>query len=248
MSDDKELTLEDAYAEPAEVAEGTVETAPVETKTDEPAEPEVATEDKPAESTTDSKPPKGLDDPRWDKQSWMHSQAMDEREKRQKWEHRALDAEGKLTAQEPVERVSVLEDEEAWSAQQDQLLNQRIGNEALNMSQALAEREFGTEVVDEAVEWFKEVAKKSPYMLERFNKSPLKHHEIIRMRQEEIDRAEMSDMPALKAKMEAEIRKELQAEADGKKEPSITPSLASARASGSEQNTDTESWEDMLGE
>ncbi len=250
----EELTLDDAYAEDsAEVAE--VITKTIETDEVKESEPEVVEEPvktepeaKPEESTTDSKLPEGLDDPRWDRDSWMFSQAMDERGKVHSLRTENAQFRKELDALKKPEEdeVSVLENEELWQKNQDQ----KSANELLGVTRAFAVDKFGEETVVKAEKWYANEGIKSPYVSNLVDTAKLKFHQAVYSMQEDEAR---QDPETFKAKYEAEVLEKFKAEGWTRPQetetepPSITPSLASKRSAGSDI-TAAEDWEDILGE
>ncbi len=241
----EELTLDDAFSE--EVAEPEVITKTIETDAVKAEEPEVVEESvktepetKPEESTTDSK-----------QESWTFSQAMDEREKRQKEKKRADDLQLRLDALEkPADEVSVFEDEPGFKAQLEQKSDQKLANAMLAMSRAYAVRELGEDIVAETEKWYADEGIKSPYVSNQVDTAKLKFHKAVLLMQEDKAR---QDPETFKAKYEAEVLEKLKAEGwtppqeTETDSPSITPSLASSRSAGSKSEP-PEDYEDMLGE
>jgi len=241
----EELTLDDAFSD--EVAEPEVITKTIETDAVKAEEPEVVEESvktepetKPEESTTDSK-----------QESWTFSQAMDEREKRQKEKKRADDLQLRLDALEkPADEVSVLDDEEAWQENQDQKSDQKLANAMLAMSRAYAVRELGEDTVAETEKWYADEGMKSPYVSSLVDGAELKFHKAHDLMLEDKAR---QDPETFKAKYEAEVLEKLKAEGWTPPQetetdpPSITPSLASSRSTGSKSEP-PEDYEDILGE
>ncbi len=243
MSQD-ELSLDEAYAEEstevAEVITKTIETDEV--KADEPETTEetvkTETEEKPEESTTDSK-----------KESWTFSQAMDEREKRQKWETRAEKAEARLAELETKkDDVSIFDNEEAWKAEQDQKIGVAVEQAKMDMSRAYAVKEFGEEKVAAAEAWTETEGIKSPFVLDNINRSDLKYHKAIELMEDDSNR---HDPEKFAASIESKVMEKLEADGwtrpDSKSKESepITPSLASKRSAGGEKPVD-EDFEDIL--
>ena len=216
---------------PAEVVEAEpeveAETPEVEAKTEEAEKPE--------ESTTDSK-----------EESWTFSQAMDEREKRQKAVAKVEELEAKLKTYEdkPEDDVSIFEDESAWKAKQDEKVQQETRNVALNMSQAFAEEVYGEEKVAEATKWMQDEGVKSPYIVNEFNAAKLPFHKLVKLHEAEQERL---NPEAYKAKLKAEILKEIKSEVVAEPEPSIKQSLASKRSAG-EPSKFPDNPEDILGD
>ena len=216
-------------------AEPVVEAEPETTETPEVEVIETKDVVEPEESTTDSK-----------EESWTFSQAMDEREKRQKWQKKAEELEEKLKATETTEDdVSIFEDESAWKAKQDEKVQQETRNVALNMSQAFAEEVYGEEKVAEATKWMQDEGVKSPYIVNEFNAAKLPFHKLVKLHEAEQERL---NPEAYKAKLKAEILKEIKSEVAAEEpETPIKPSLASKRSAG-EPSKFPDNPEDILGD
>lgn len=229
------FTLTDALTGDTEKTEAVTE------ETTEETEPEKAeATEETSEETTEEKSEKKEDSPpeSKDKEHWTFSQAMDQRERRQKAEHRVEELKQQLADLQPKDdEISIFNDEDGWKAQQEQKLNTTLRNEKLNMSQALAEDSLGTEAVDEAVTWFKEEAPKSAYLADRFNNAKLPFHEVVKMFKE--DKARRVDPDVLRSEIKAEILAELKTEST-EKEPdkTITPSIANKRSGSSNETGD----------
>ena len=250
-----EISLDDAYAE-----EGTeVEEAPVEVKDESgdtvdadkvaAAQPEADPEIKPVGETTAPKPPEGLDDKRWDKDSWMYHQAMDERKKSQDRGTRVAELEAKLSALESKkDEVSIFDNEEEWKANQAQETQAKIDAAEWRLSRAYAVDKFGEEKVAAAELWTETEGKKSPYVLDSISNSSLRYHKAIELMDDETNR---TDPEKYAASVRLEEREKLLA--DGWSPPEsketqedIIPSLASSRSAGNEQSNAVESDEDIL--
>ena len=228
----EEITLDDVFEDQVadEKSEPVIETIQVET------------EDSTTESEPDEVPEKNAQE-KDSPEKWTFQMAMDEREKRQKAVKEADDLRKRLEAIEQTKppSIDIFEDQEGWKADLEKRNQAALTNALLDQSQALAEREFGKDKVSEAVEWFKEAAPRSPYLLERFNSTSLKHHEIMELFTQERERASMNDLPAYKAKLKAELLAEIEAEQGKPTRNSITPSLAGKRSAA----TDSVSIDDL---
>lgn len=234
-----ELNLDDAFAEPEKVEVETKESTEVETEeTAESEEPKAAQAEAETEET-----PKGEDSTTESKESWTFSQAMDEREKRQKAVAEAAELREKLAKYEKSEDVSIFDNEAKFLENQEARLQEQLTNTTLNMSQAFAEEVFGADKVTEAVEWFKAEGAKSPYVMSRYSQAKLPYHEIVKMFDDEQARL---DPETYKAKLKAEVIEELKGETEKEEREPITPSLASKRSTG--KSEPPEDYEDMLGD
>jgi hypothetical protein len=229
----------DEILDSTDTSEAKVEEPEVVTKV---AEPEVKAETEEVET----KPEEETTAPEKEK-SWTFSQAMDEREKRQAAVKEADGLREKLKAfeKEADDEISVFKDEGEFKDHFEKKNQVELHNAMLEMSKAYAERELGKDVVAKAEAWYAEEGMKSPYAIDRINKSQLKFHEVVDLYNDEQARL---DPTAYKAKLRAEVLEEIQSEKT-EKEPqeSIKPSLASKRSAGSEQ-TIAEDFEDILGD
>lgn len=224
----EELSLDDALAveQPGEKTETVV--TPPET-------PEVTTEtEKPVEAKEAATPAVEKKDTAW------HLKAvLDEREKRQAAQREAEELRKQLEAtKQPKPKTSVLEDEGKFRNELLQDFETRLVNDRLNMSQALAEREFGKDVVTEKVKIFKELASENPELRNRFASASLPYHELVSIVDKHKEVKEMENIDAYREKIRAEEREKLLKEFEAKKQgeaktrDSITPSLASRRSAG----------------
>ena len=216
---------------------------------EQPAEPEetvvekTAVEEPAGEAKTESAQAE-QEEPTPDSESepWHITAVLDERDKRKKAEAENAELHKRLDTATPEDGISIFDDEGKWNEQQQQAAQTTRANDKLNMSEALAIREFGKDKVNEAIEWFKTNAEKSPYLVQRFQNAELQHHEIIDMHSEDQARAEMADPVKFKAQVKAEVLAELQAESEAEDKTneeiseSITPSLAKQRSAGDKKS------------
>ena len=222
-------SLLDASSEPETEVEIVEEAAAPETlETQEEQQTETTEESKVETTATDEKP-------------WTLSAVLDEREKRQKWEAKAKELEEKLKAMEqPVNDVSIFEDEKGFVERQKRDTEVALRNTALNMSEAFAESVFGADKVSAAKQWMINEGIKSPYALEQFNSAKLPYHAAVKLYEDDMVRR---DPEAFKAKLRDEIIAELKQE-----KPRVsTPSLASKRSVGNSHKV-SEGFEDLLKE
>jgi hypothetical protein len=228
MSQVEEITLDEVYAD--EKVEPEVVTEEVVTE-----EPEVDAETpEPEVETTSAEPEK----------SWTFSQAMDEREKRQKFETENTELKAKLAEFDKTEDVSVFTDEEAFKQQLKDNSKADLDTAILGMSKAYAARELGAETVEKAAAWYAEEGMKSPYMMQQIHDSDLKFHKVVELYEQEQMRL---DPEKARAAMKAEILAELKPKASEGETESITPSLASQRSAGKTQEKPSD-WGDILDE
>ena len=235
--DDSFLDNEPTEVEETEVVTETVETEEVKTEETEETKTEKTDEVKADEVVVETTATK-------EKDSWTFSQAMDEREKRQKVSAENEELKAKLAGFEKKDDVSVFEDEAGFKQQLKDDSKIELDSAILGMSKAYATRELGAEVVEKAAAWYAEEGIKSPYMMQQIHDSNLKFHKVVELYEQEQNRL---DPEAARAKMKAEIIAELKADTtEEKPDKPITPSLATSRSSGTETTTVAESLEDIL--
>lgn len=172
---------------------------------------------------------------------------LDEREKRQDAQRRfeeadrarrEMEAELKRLQQPKQEAPDWYEDPQAAAKFQTQNIEQQFQSRLLQMSKFQAERDFGAEVVTEAVRFFD----KHPEASQQFKAHPSPFHAAVEFYQRQKVAEEIgTDPDAYKARLREEMRAELEAEltANGKtvqptKPKSPPPSVASAPAQGRE--------------
>ena len=230
-----DTTDESEVAEPEVVVE-TAETETVETKeetTEVEETKEVETKEVTEESTTGSK-----------EKSWTFSQAMDEREKRQKLGTENETLKKQLADLQPKEdKISVFSDEEGYEAQQAQERRQELWNTSLNMSEAFAEEAFGAEKVSKAKAWMETEGVKSPYVVNKFQSAKLPYHAAVKLYKAEQERL---NPDAYRATLKAEILAEINGETKDEPEETITSSLATSRSSGDDKEI-VPDFGDLLG-
>lgn len=185
---------------------------------------------------------------------WHLKAVMDEREKRQAAQKELEELRKKYeTKDENKKSTSVFEDEDGFRNELLQELESSRWNDKLNMSQALAEREFGSDVVAEKVTAFKELAEKNPDIRNRFAQAALPYHEMINIVEQHEKAKEIENVDEFREKIRAEEREKLRKELEDqqgkqdKKREAITPSLASRRSKGgTSEPVSIESLEDVL--
>jgi hypothetical protein len=221
----EDLSFEDAPVteSPGEVAAPVTETVTTEVKT-EPVEIKEA-----APPAAEKKEP----------ESWHLKAVLDEREKRQAAQRELEELKKQIEASKPAkQKTSVLEDEGKFRNELLDDMESRLVNDRLNMSQALAEREFGKDKIADKVKAFRELASQNPELRNRFANAPLPYHELVSIVDKHNEVKEMENLDVYKEKLRAEIRAELLKESEAKaagveqKRESITPSLAGKRSAG----------------
>jgi len=161
-----------------------------------------------------------------------------ERERRQEAQREAEELRAKLAAFETKKPPSVFEDEQGFVKSLESQFDSRLINDRLNMSEALAVDKFGAEKVQAATAWFKEAAKSSPLLTDRFRAAPLQYHAVVAMHAEHLELEKMKDLPTykaqLRAEVEADVRQQIEAEQKGKQKlrDSIPTSLAGDASKG----------------
>jgi len=177
---------------------------------------------------------------------------MDEREKRQAAQRELEELRKKYeTKDEPT--TSVFDDEGKFRNELLGKFEQTLLNEKLNMSQALAEREYGADVMAEKIEVFRELAATNQEFRNRFASAALPFHELVKIVDQHNEAKQMENIEEYRAKIRAEERaallKEIELEKEGKdkKRNSLTPSLASKRSSGGVTDSTSEiSLDDVM--
>jgi hypothetical protein len=224
----EELSFDDVPVTegPGEVVEAPVTEAPVTTEATETKDP-VTTEA--ATPVAEKKEP----------EAWHLKAVLDEREKRQAAQKELEELRKQIAANQPAKpKTSVLEDEGKFRNELLDDMETRLVNDRLNMSQALAEREFGKDVIAEKVKAFRELASQNPELRNRFSAAPLPYHELVSIVDKHNEVKEMENVDAYREKLRAEIRAELLKESEAKAagveqtRKSITPSLAGKRSAG----------------
>jgi hypothetical protein len=214
-------------------ADDVIET-PAQQETETPAVDTPETTDvKTAEAAVETKakvqePPSGSDETRV-----PLAALTGERERRQEAQREAEELRAKLAALETKKPApSVFEDEKGFVESLKTDFDSKLINDRLNLSEALAVREFGAEKVKAASAWFKEAATKNPSLADRFRSAPLQFHAVVDMHAEHIELEKMKDLPAYKAQIRAEVEAEVKAklEADLKEKQKLRDSIPTSLA------------------
>lgn len=200
-------------------------------------EPEVQPEPEPEEvkgEEPSATPPVAVEEPKG-----IPIQALlDEREKRQKAEREAEELR-KWKAQaeaekSPPPRVDPIEDPEGFIRQQQQAVAQAVLADRLARSRYMAEKAHGAEFVQEVVAFYNDPrhAPKSHEFLS--HPDPMDAAIAYYRQQQDVARLqEVGGLEAFRAKLEAEIREKLLAEAvQPKSQATPPPSLSAAQSSG----------------
>lgn len=218
----------EAQSEPGKDAEAP-EPKQEDAEPEKPAEPK-ATEDEP------------------DPKAWQYAAYKDERTKRQEWETKARESEGRLQTLERELRelkkpkpVDPYEDPEGYAKQQQQTWEEReadlrkeILNERYNFSQMTAEQSYGKEKVDEALEWAKSLPQAERVAI---TQTPHPYAEVVERKKRHDALKEVGDDPeawrtAERERIKAEVLEELKATPQTPATPMPT-NLAGARNAGS---------------
>ena len=225
-------------AETTEVVEEKVDTE--ETTEEVKAEPEVETKEEEAEPTA-AKPQIEPD---------QFKGYLDEREKRQAAEKREQDLRKQLDEREPVKPADILEDPEAFHAEQAR------GRDQLRFDIQKEMMQDAHEDYDEAEKWALEATGSNVALAQMIANSTNLPKTLYKMWTDQKAIAAIGDPEEFKTRLRAEILAELkqevgtdataQAEALAEKEDALKPSLAAAGEAGSETVIE-ESLEDMVG-
>lgn len=115
--------------------------------------------------------------------------------------------------QEPKPAPDFYEDPQAAIQHQIEPVRNQVLNARLDMSQAIAEQQFGAEVVGEAMAALEAVAGSNPAAVQQIMQARSPYHELVNWHQRQKVMSEIGDNPdAWKAKERERIRAELQAE------------------------------------
>ncbi len=137
-----------------------------------------------------------------------------ERDRRKVAEARAKELEAQLeTKKDPT---SVFEDENAFRQEMSADFNQKLTNTVLSLTENFARRTHGDEVVDQAIDWFKDAARETPLLQQRFNEAGNDVETVVSLYKSHKSAEELQDVDAYKAKLRAEVEAEVKAELEGK--------------------------------
>lgn len=218
------------------------------------AEPEVAEkpeqEAKEEPETKAEAPTAGAED---ENKEWTKAMALDERRKRQELERKVREYEERAKqADEP--KVDLFENPEKWQQTMLSKATHEIQMAKLEMSQELM-RSLHKDY-DQMEAEFIEMASTNPAVLAEFQKAANPARFAYETAQKAREAAQLKDIDGykekLRAEVEAEIRAKIEAEVLGKaqsqakRDKALTPSLATARASGSDDDFVEPSLDDIL--
>lgn len=158
--------------------------------------------------------------PEPDKQQHIPLTALlDEREKRQKLERELEQMRREyVQRQQPAQLPkvpSVLEDEAAYNQHVESMVSQAVVNERLNLSEEMARDKYGNEDVDAALE----SVRADPRIAQHFMQTRHPYKGLVEWHRQQKLMAEIGNDPAAyRARVEAELRAQIEAQA--KPEPS----------------------------
>lgn len=245
-----EYTLDDALAgkdfEDDPEVEGQTEQPTAEPEAEETPEQEAK-----AETDTEAKAPTAGDED--DNKEWTKAMALDERRKRQELERKLREYEEKAkAADEP--KVDIFENPDAALNGVLSKARQEVFNAKVEMSQEMM-RSFH-EDYDELEAEFIDMAAANPAVLAEFQKATNPARFAYETAKKAREAAQLKDVDSykekLRAEVEAEIRQKIEAEMLGKAEKqakrdkALSPSLATARASGSDDDFVEPTLDDIL--
>lgn len=231
--------LDDIFNPPEQATEQPIE----ETKVDDAEVEKVKTDDEvSADSETTAQTEPGKTDAKAedkaesediDKQAWTLAAVKDERRKRQELERKLEELQSQNSKKE---RPSVFDDENAFAESLREETRQELARAKLDLA-----RDMMMDVHDDYEEmealFIEKVAVENPVLAEQARKSTNPAKFIYQNSKKYLEYKDMQDVDAYKAKLEAKIRAELEAEnktaqeQKAAKTSDIKPSLAKARAS-----------------
>lgn len=247
---DNESTGEDVQEEAQATEEPAVEEPQKEATEEAKAETEVTEEpekepDKEAEQAKDSTPESENDE----KSNWQFEAYKDEKRKRQGLESENDELKRKLkdleNPKEPEKVPDAVDDPEGYTNYIQNQVNQQTMNMKANMSEFMAVREFGQDVVTEKLDTFKTMLGEDPSLHARVANAVSPYHEMIDI----VDKAErlkqLDNVEDMEAKIRAEVEEKVRAEYESKltgqnaKRESVTPSLNTKASSATEKPDDS---------
>ncbi len=160
---------------------------------------------------------------------------LDEREKRQRIEREMEDLRGKLSEYEGKRQPppDIMEDPEGRLTFERQAIQRVLINNKLEQSRWFAEKDFGKEVVDDAMKYYDE----NPQLSHQFLSAPSPLHAAVEFykRQKVADEVGL-DPVAYRERLRAELLAEIQAQGGAQPtvaaKPKLPGSLAAAPAAG----------------
>lgn len=228
-------TVEAEIASTEVIEEAEVEDIKGEETTGEKEEPEAV--EKPATENKDEEP-------------WTKAAYLDEKRKRQELQRRLEEREA---VKEPVKAPDIFENQDQYTDFLRNEIGGAVANTRAEMSEFYARDKYGSDVVDQKFEKYKELEAENPQLRAELAKSPMPWVEMVKKveaaekleKLQDVDKLEAE----LRAEIEAKVRKELEGEAEheSKKQNAITPSLAAKRAAGGDNDPLHQSLDEILG-
>lgn len=189
-------------------------------------------------------------EPQPEVENWTKTAVLDERRKRQ-----ALQAElDQLRNQKPVEVPDIFTDQSAYTDYINQSVSDQVFRARVEMSQEFMRMQDSN--YDDKESQFYEMAIQNPLLVDQVKAHPMPARFVVDTvnKANELKKLENIDeyKAKLRAEMEADIRKELGAEMESKAKQSeqltsITPSLANARSSNTQEQHIEQSLEELFG-
>ncbi len=253
MSDDK-LGFLDETDETPEVETPEAEAPEVEAeevKAEEPAEEPKAEE---VEATGEEEAAPPVAEVEEKPQAIPVTALLDEREKRQLAERKAEESDRQLAEmQAQIQRQQAQkqapdwdEDPQAAASYQAQTIQQQMHTQRLEQSKFFASREFGAEVVSEAMAYFDA----NPQLSHQFMSEPSPFHAAVEFYQKQKFLTEVGENPdAYKEQMREQIRQEVMAEMTNtqpSKPKAPPPSMATAPSTGRDATTPGNTFDNMF--
>lgn len=216
-------------AEPEQTTEEVVEAQP--TGEPEPEKEEVKAED----STPEPK--------KSEESNWQFEAYKDEKSKRQALGQENQDLKRQLEElKNPKKPPDVFEDQEGFVNDINSKISQSEIKMKAEMSKFMADREYGSDVVQQKLEQFREMVSKDPSLSQKVAQSPSPVHEAIDIVDKAAMLSEVGNVKDFKekvrAEMETEIRAQIEAEIAEKTKSSVTPSLNSMASSSGDKIPD----------
>lgn len=232
-----------------DVLNGVEPTEPEEAQVEAPtAEPEPVSETQQEEVTEEEAP--AAPEPQPEVENWTKTAVLDERRKRQ-----ALQAElDQLRNQKPVEVPDIFTDQGAYTDYINQSVSDQVFRARVEMSQEFMRMQDSN--YDSKESQFYEMAIQNPLLVDQVKAHPMPARFVVDTvnKANELRKLENIDeyKAKLRAEVEADIRKELGAEMESKAKQSeqltsITPSLANARSSNTQEQHIEQSLEEIFG-
>lgn len=246
-----DYTLDDALAGKDFEDEPEVEAG---TETEPTAEPEADADtekDTQNDAEAEAKAPTAGDE--GETKEWTKAMALDERRKRQELERKLREYEEKeKRGSEP--KVDIFENPDAALNGVLSQARQEVFNAKVEMSQEIMRSQY--QDYDELEAEFIDMAASNPAVLSEFQKAANPARFAYETAKKAREAAQLKDVDSykekLRAEVEAEVRAKLEAEILGKaqakekRDKALSPSLATARASGSDDDFVEPSLDDIL--